>query len=402
MSNFVAVTWKKAVLVGLMTGAFVGSGYSTPSEDEGQHIMHPPHHLFGKSHPTLKSMMLAYPSGFTPSKMAAAYNFDEVYSISQGEGQTIAIVTAYHYANLEADLSVFNSTFNLPSCSTSDGCLNIVFADGTQPPASTAWAYETVLDVEWAHAMAPKAKIMLVEASTASVDNMSNAVSVAVKNGATVVSMSWGGSEWYYEKNYDKFYNVPNVSFIAAAGDRGNLTNYPASSPYVLGIGGTTLATDPITNNYLGEVGWSLGGGGISRYEPIPDYQANFPIPNNSVGRRGTPDVAYDADALTGVAVFTTLSNSSGAWYMVGGTSIGAPQWSALIAIAQSVRGKPIANLPKLIYAVAKANPNVFQDVTAGINGRCGITCMASKGYDYVGGLGTPNVPALVQALATS
>jgi subtilase family serine protease len=159
---------------------------------------------------------------------------------------------------------------------------------------------------------------------------------------------------------------------------------------------------------YGGEVAWSSSGGGQAGFEPEPAYQAAFPIPNDLVLARGNPDVAYNADPNTGFAVFTTVSfQGFNGWIQVGGTSAGAPQWSALIAIAKSMGWSPAAltGTNAAIYGAAaksKSYGQNYHDVTAGSNGTCGTLCTATTGYDYVTGIGSPQAQNLVNALVNA
>ncbi|MES2354113.1 MAG: S53 family peptidase [Pseudomonadota bacterium] len=340
------------------------------------------------------------PTGLTPARVRRAYGFDQI--ANQGEGQVIGIVNAYDHPNIEADLAVFNSTFGLAACTTANGCFQKIYAAGNRPPTDAGWALEIALDVQWAHAVAPKAKILLVEASSSSLSNLMKAVDVAVRNGATAVSMSFGGLEFSGETNHDYHFNVAGVTFVAASGDSGNGVEYPAASQYVIGVGGTTLNADAY-GNYVSESAWSGSGGGLSAYEPEPAGQTAWPLPY--ANKRGSPDVAYDANPSTGFPVYNsvTYQNRSG-WFQLGGTSAGAPQWAGIIAIANSSRvaaGKSrlTATYNKL-YSVAKNSYGTsYHDVTTGTNGTCASLCKAMGGYDYVTGLGSPQVNNLIPAL---
>jgi subtilase family serine protease len=195
------------------------------------------------------------------------------------------------------------------------------------------------------------------------------------------------------------------VTFVAVSGDSGSGVLYPATSPDVVAVGGTTLKVDP-DGNYLEETAWSGSGGGLSSFEPEPLYQAKFKIPNNPLHWRGTPDVAYNGDPKTGFAVYTSIPfQGLKGWLQIGGTSAGVPQWAALIASANSARvqaGKvPLTGSNAELYIAATRNYKAnYHDITTGTNGSCGAVCTAAPGYDYVTGLGTPRASALVKALA--
>jgi subtilase family serine protease len=341
------------------------------------------------------------PSGLSPSQVATAYGFNNF--ASQGSGQTIALVDAFDSPTIENDLNIFSSTFGLPACTTANGCFSIVYAGGTKPQPNGDWEGETSLDVEWAHALAPKEKIMLVEATDDSMDSLMQAVQVAVQKGANVISMSWGGPEDANETGNDTVFNNPNVTFTASSGDSGYGVSYPAASPYVLSVGGTTLSVDG-SGNYQGEVAWSGSGGGLSAYETEPAYQSQYQIPNNPNNMRGVPDVSYNADPNSGFSVYDSTPDSGGnsGWQVVGGTSAAAPQWAAFIADVNS-SGSALNGVSNLLYGAATANYSTdFNDVTTGSNGSCGVLCNASTGYDYVTGLGTPQVVSLAADLSNN
>jgi subtilase family serine protease len=272
-------------------------------------------------------------------------------------------------------------------------------------PNYESWALEVAIDVEWAHAIAPQAKIILVEADNGTLDGLLAAVDAARKNGADVVSMSWGAPEMATDAgDEDGHFVGDNITFFAAAGDNGHSTFYPAASKYVMGVGATTLKLDK-NGNYMSEKGFVGGGGGISQFTPEPPYQIAYGIPNNPSLMRGIPDVAYDGDPQTGVAVYnSTPYLGSVGWLQIGGTSIGPPQWSGLVAIANSLRAPEKPNLTGsdgVLYdaALDKNKDATFNDVSKGFNGSCGKVCHAKPGYDYVTGLGTPEADLLILAL---
>jgi subtilase family serine protease len=343
------------------------------------------------------------PSGMSPSATRHAYGFDQI--TNQGTGQVIGIVDAYDDPNIESDLGVFNTTFNLPTCTSSNGCFKKVYAQGSKPNTNSGWSLEISLDVEWAHAIAPQAKIVLVEAASNSFTNLMQAVDVAVQNGASAVSMSFGGGEFSSEASFDTHFAVNGVTFTASSGDSGNGVEYPAASPDVVGVGGTTLTTGT-GGSYISETAWSGSGGGQSTMESEPSYQASYPIPNDPSGWRGVPDAAYDANPNTGFGVYDSVRyQGQSGWFQVGGTSAGAPQWAALFAIANSMRaaaGKGALSSTNIaVYSVATANLNSnFHDITSGTNGTCGALCTAVTGYDYVTGLGSPQANYIIPALA--
>ena len=210
--------------------------------------------------------------GYTPAQIGHGYGFDQI--AGQGEGQTIAIVDAFDHPNIEQDLALFSSTFDLPDCTKRNGCFHKVYATGSKPDTNSIWAFEISLDVEWAHAIAPKANILLVEAASDQLSDLLAAVDVALASHLQprTVSMSWGLPEPLTEVTHDSHFVGKNVTFFASAGDSGHGVSYPAASPYVMGVGGTTLQLDK-DGNYQSEKAWADSGGGISSLEIEPVYQ---------------------------------------------------------------------------------------------------------------------------------
>ncbi len=322
--------------------------------------------------------------GYTPAQIRAAYGFDQVMFGSvkgDGAGQTIAIVDAYNDPNILSDLAKFDQQFGL-AAPPSFKVVNQT--GGTKLPQNDrGWASEIALDVEWAHAIAPGANILLVEASSAYSSDLDAALDYARKaTGVVVVSNSWGGSEYRQESSEDVHFTTPaghaGVTFTVAAGDDGAGAEYPSSSPDVLSVGGTSLRLTS-TGAYSSESVWAHGGGGASRYEGTPSYQNGL-----SLTSRGTPDVSYNANPNTGVAVYD--SYGSGGWAEFGGTSAGAPQWAALIAIADQGRALAtkgsLSNAQAALYSLSRSD---FHDVASGSNG-----ISAKSGYDLASGLGSP------------
>src|SRR5713101_5826939 len=344
--------------------------------------------------------------GLTPSQIRHFYGFDSLACESAntcGSGQTVAIVDAFNDPNIQSDLNTFDTQFALPTCTTSNGCFTIATPQGA-PRTDRGWALEISLDVEWAHAIAPGAKILLVEAATNSFANLFGAVDYASAR-AHQVSMSWGGSEFSSEASNDFHFQVTGVTFFASSGDSGHGLIYPSASPLVVSVGGTTLNIDRF-GNLVSETAWSGSGGGISAFENEPSYQTNYPIPSTG-GLRGNPDVSYDADPASGVAVFDSLGDQGFKnWIQVGGTSAGSPQWAALAAIANAGRTSPLSSTSTTtptnvaLYSIAKTGYSTnYRDITSGTNGSCGTICTAGTNYDFVTGLGSPLANALVPSL---
>jgi hypothetical protein len=359
------------------------------------------HDLAGSTTPAQS----AGPVGMTPSQLRHAYAMDEVSFGSvagNGAGQTIAIVDAYDDPDIVGDFNTFCQTF---FAGQTQPTLTVVGQTGTSSLPGTdpagpgnSWAVEISLDVEWAHVMAPMANILLVEANSDNDSDLYTAVSTAEKtSGVSVVSMSWGGGEVSGESSNDSYFTTSGVTFVASAGDTGGEVEYPAVSPNVLAVGGTTLNVDS-SGNYLSESGWSDGGGGVSAYESQPSYQKG--VVTQSSTKRAVPDVAADADPNTGAAIIDSWDfGTSTPWIQVGGTSLAAPLWAGLIAVVDQGRALsglstldgPSQTLPRL-YALPATD---FHDITTGNNGYA-----AGVGYDLVTGRGTPIANLLVPDLA--
>lgn len=359
--------------------------------DNDNPTVYPPHIV----KPTLPSLA---PSGLTPAQVSAAYGFNFVPY--QGAGQIIGIIDAYDNPNVESDLAVFNSAFNLPACTTANGCFTKVYATGTQPAANATWALETSLDVQWAHAIAPQAKILLVEAADSQFSSMFTAMQVAINQGAKTLSLSWGAPEFSSQTTgFDptlRTFVLAGATMFAASGDNGYGVMYPAASTYVIAVGGTTLSLDS-SGNYASESAWSGSGGGLSAYEPETTPQLNYPLPSDPNRKRGVPDVSYHANPNNGYSVYDT---GSGGWVVVGGTSAAAPQWAAFLAIAKSGTHKKLTSVYNALYTASKLNNILFfNDISSGTNGSCGYYCTARSGYDYITGLGSPQAYFLVNQI---
>jgi subtilase family serine protease len=332
-------------------------------------------------------------SGYSPAQIRHAYGFDQLAGI--GAGQTIAIVDAYDAPKIQPDLDVFSSQFGLPSTTSGQFSFTVAYTSGAKPAADASWEQETSLDVEWAHAIAPNANILLVEAASASVPDMFSAVDYAAAH-ASVVSMSWGFTEGSGEVPFDSHFMVPGVTFLASSGDAGGRVLYPSASPYVVSVGGTSLKLDA-GNNRKTETVWSAGGGGVSGFESLPKYQSTYGL---TYLRRATPDVAYNADPNTGVAVYDSVSyRGMSGWLVAGGTSAGAPQWAALVALADAGRTTPLSSTdltssPVYAAATEPVYAGNYFDVTSGSNGYA-----AGSGYDLATGLGSPKANNLVPYL---
>ncbi|MDH2442778.1 S53 family peptidase [Amnibacterium sp. CER49] len=323
-----------------------------------------------------KPMATTGPTGLAPATIKSVYGFPT--SSTAGSGQTIAIVNAYDDPTAEADLQTFSTQFGLPGCTSASGCFTKLNQSGkatTYPASDPTWALETSLDLQWAHAVAPAAKLVLVEATSSSLGNLTTAVRTAATK-AGFVSNSWGAPETSTESSLDTAFQGRGISYFVAAGDSGLPAQYPSASPYVVSVGGTTLHFDT-TGAFSSETGWSSSGGGCSLYESAPAAQSAFAqyAAVGCAGKRATPDVSLDADPASGVAVYdsTPYSGTTG-WFTVGGTSAATPMWAARSAIA----GTQVT--PATVYGSSLT----FRDITSGNNGAA-----AGAGYDLNTGRGS-------------
>lgn len=351
-------------------------------------------------------------SGYTPAQITAAYGLNAIRFTTpggatvagDGTGQTIAIIDLYHDPGIQASLDAFDAQYGLPSLT-----LSVNNLAGNQ--INDAWASEETLDVEWAHAIAPGARILVEEVAPGTNDqeqfnNMLAAVRAAAGTpGVSVVSMSWGYNEFSGESTYDSAFTAAGVTFIASAGDYGQVT-WPSASPDVLAVGGTSL-TLTASGAYSSEVGWAYTGGGMSANESAPSYQATV----NPGSARSTPDVAFEANPQTGVSVcYVPPEDPSGPgqWSEVGGTSLGAPAWAGLIAIVN--QGRELAGLSNLtgatqtlpaLYALPATD---FYKVPLTPPGGDSATNTAinTSSYNTQAGLGTPAGSPLVTALVAA
>jgi subtilase family serine protease len=374
------------------------------------------------------------PVGLTPAEVRHAYGFDAIPALagdynSAGAGQAIAIVMAGHDPNIASDLGVFSQQFGLPAVVTSGPDANFVqlnekgSASGPWAGVNASWAGEISLDVEWAHAIAPGAKIVLVEANSASVSDLLAAIDTAAKQpGVSAVSMSWGLLQGRGMGNYEQHFTAPSghtpITFVAATLDNGlsfpNGLYWPSVSPSVLAVGGTSLTLADTDGDgipdYAGETGWGPSTGGVSTWFAQPAYQKG--VVTQTTQYRAVPDVSYHADnTVAGFAVYDTVAlNGQAGWFNAYGDSAGAPQWAALVAIANQQRAEtgllPLDGATQVLpglYALAAQDyasdtSTYFHDVVS--DGASTGKYSAGSRYDLVTGLGTPKADALVAALA--
>ena len=316
------------------------------------------------------------PSGYGPADLRSAYGVTS----SGTSAYTIAIVDAYGYPNAESDLATYRSQFGLAPCTTANGCFKKVNQNGvagSYPRTDTGWDQEQALDLDMASAMCPNCKIILVQAASSSLSNLGTAVNTAAKLGANAISNSYGGGETG-TTSYESAWNHPGLAVTVSSGDNGYGVEFPASSPHVTAVGGTSLTRAANARGW-NEVVWNGAGSGCSAVYAKPTWQTD-----SLCARRTVADVSAVADPNTGVAVYGPSSRTVSSWMVFGGTSVAAP----LVAGVYGANGgtanygsNPYSNLAGLF------------DVTSGSNGSCGGTylCTGTTGYDGPTGLGTPN-----------
>lgn len=368
----------------LLSMGFLAAQASLASQGT-EPVAKPPHHVHHFSG--------SGPSGYSVTQIKHAYEVDKVSAT--GSGQTIAIVNAFGNPKVQNDLNVFSAQFGIPTTK-----IQVYYPGGKPKRIDATWALETSLDTQWAHAIAPGAKLILVVAKTATYTDLFKAIDYAVALGATQVSMSWGSVEWSGETDYDFHFNTPKAAFFASSGDGGAGVSWPAASPFVTSVGGTSLYLDSSGNRTQPETAWSGSGGGESVYEIQPTFQNQA----QSTGHRTVPDVSYDADPSTGFPVYDSYGYQGlVGWIQIGGTSAGSPQWAALDAIANSQRSSLLGSLNSALYYLA--NPTnlstYFDDISSGCNGSPSPTTCAQSGYDLVTGLGTPLALPLINSLGS-
>jgi hypothetical protein len=329
------------------------------------------------------------PQGYGPADLQAAYNLNP----KAGLGRIVAVVDAGDLPYAESALATYRSTFGLPPCTTANGCFLKVNQDGDPahlPTPQVGWDLEIMLDLDMVSAACPNCAIVLVEADDSGVDNLATAAATGASY-AEVVSNSYSATEDASETGLDGSYSVPGVIYTASSGDVGFGPQYPAASPSVVAVGGTSLTRDSSTRGWHEEA-WDGGGSGCSGFEPKPAWQSD-----SGCTKRTEVDISAVSDPNTGVAVygpFPSCSPHSACWGVAGGTSAAAP----LIAGAYMVAaGTPVNRAGQLAYA----RSSMFNDITDGQNGPCGTyLCMAGAGYDGPTGLGTPNDPRGLRSVA--
>ena len=318
------------------------------------------------------------PAGYAPCDLQSAYSLFSASASVPPTPPTVAIVDAYDDSTAAADLATYRTQFGLPPCGT--GCFTKVNQSGgaAAPANNTSWAQEISLDLDMVSATCPYCHILLVEANSNSYGDLFAAENTAYSMGATAISNSWGGGEFSGETNYDLYFNHPGVAITVSAGDKGYGVEYPAASPYVTAVGGTSLVR---SGTGWAETVWSGAGSGCSAYEPQPTWQANLGLAG--CANRIVGDVAAVADPNTGVAVYDT--DGAAGWLIFGGTSVAAP----VIASVYAMAGNPVTS-----GSYPYSHTSGLTDVTSGTNSSTGCSvaylCTGRVGYDGPTGMGTP------------
>jgi subtilase family serine protease len=345
-------------------------------------------------------------SGLSPAQITTAYGMNDVtFSTANGSvvkgdgsGETIALIEAYHDPTLASDLNVFDQAYGLPTPSlTVDNLAGGLTNDG--------WGLEESLDVEWSHAVAPGANLLVVEASSQTLPALIAAVNIARDTpGVVSVSMSWGFSEFARETQYNGTFTTPSghqgITFLAASGDSGAAggPEWPSVAPTVVGVGGTSLYIDSF-GQYEFEDAWIGSSGGYSRFEPEPNYQRSV----QKTGRRSSPDVSFDGDPNSGVSVYQTSHlTGQGAWYTVGGTSLGTPVWAAIFAIVDQGRAidgeGSLDGATQALPTLYTLSANDFNAVARLVRAKASATATANTET----GRGSPDGPYLIPGLVNS
>ncbi|HVV18978.1 MAG TPA: peptidase S8 [Pseudonocardiaceae bacterium] len=344
----------------------------------------------------LAPLVMSGPTGYGAPDLQSAY---KVGGLTSG-GRTVAIVDAFDDPTAEADLGVYRKQYALPACTTANGCFKKVNGNGQTSPLPTAdagWAEEESLDLDMVSSICPDCHILLVEAAGADSASLDAAEDSAAAAGAASISNSWGGSEDSTITSDDPHFNHPGVAITASSGDSGYGVSWPASSPYVTAVGGTSLSKASNSRGWT-ETAWSGAGSGCSAYEAKPGWQHD-----SGCAKRTVADVSAVADPNTGVAVYDTYNTcgtssfcdilielglvaGADGWVQVGGTSASSPIIASVYALAGNSGSVSYGSYPY-------SHTSALFDVTSGSNGSCGgsYLCTAGTGYDGPTGLGTPN-----------
>jgi len=344
---------------------------------------------------------LSLPGGLTPANLHEAYGLPTETAASAS--QTIGIVDAYDDPTAESDLAFYSSTFGLPACTSANGCFKKINEQGKtspKPKSNGEWASEISLDVQMAHALCQNCKIVLVEANSAGYADLGAAVNAAAAAGATEISNSYGGAEGSGYSTLNHYYEHSGVVVLVSSGDCGYYNqacsgtaaaNFPAASPSVVAVGGTSLSH---SGGSWSSTAWSDGGSGCSKQFTAALWQSaasNFSSAGCGSGR-SVADVSAVGDPYTGVDVYDTTPTGSGSstgWGVWGGTSASAPIVAAEFALGGGAHGVSVPATTLYSHLGESAD---FYDVTSGSNGSCGgaTACKAASGLDGPTGVGSP------------
>jgi subtilase family serine protease len=352
--------------------------------------------LLTTGHHRLVPQIMAGPTGFGPPDLQSAY---QVAGLKSG-GRTVAIVDAFDDPNAEADLGVYRHQYGLPACTTANGCFKKVNGNGQASPLPTAdagWAEEESLDLDMVSATCPDCHILLVEGAGADNASLETAEDTAAASGASAISNSFGEAETGITAADDAHFNHPGRAITVSSGDSGFGVEWPASSPFVTAVGGTSLSKASNARGWT-ETAWSSAGSGCSASETKPMWQTD-----SGCTKRTVADVSAVADPNTGVAVYDTyntcgsssfcdllielgLVTGADGWVQVGGTSASSPIIASVYTLAGNTGSIQYGSFPY-------GHTSALNDVTSGSNGSCGgsYLCTAGPGYDGPTGLGTPN-----------
>jgi subtilase family serine protease len=344
-------------------------------------------------------------SGYTPAQLRSAYNLTATGSASE----TVAIVDAYNDPNAASDLAAYRSAYGLPACTAASGCFKQESETGSTsslPSTDYGWAEEESLDLDMVSAICPGCHILLVEAASATEADLDTAENTAAAtSGVVAISNSWGGTESSSETGDDAAFNHHGIAITASSGDSGYGVIWPAASPYVTAVGGTSLSKASNSRGWSESV-WSTSstegtGSGCSAYETQPSWQTSLGL--SGCAKRIVADVSAVADPATGVAVYDTanscgssswcdllislgLATGADGWVQVGGTSAASPIIASVYALA--------GNTAQISYGSYPYSHTLsLNDVTSGSTSTCSpaYLCTAEPGYDGPTGLGTPN-----------
>jgi subtilase family serine protease len=452
MRTKVRAPWRVFMFLALAAAGIAALAATTGTASASRHAMHPAtvnlYRSAGTPMPGMRGSVVftcQTPKNafcYGPEQMRAAYGVEPLLSAGyDGSGRTIAIIDAYGSPTIQSDLALFDSIWGLPAADFQR--VAPFGVDATTPANAAGWSGETSLDVEWAHAIAPGAKILLVVAKSNDDSDILDATQwVLDHNAGDVVSQSYGEAEQCMDstqlsRQHDLFQQMTaqGVTLFASSGDQGagiptcdtsardeyfKATSTPASDPYVTSVGGTSLHAQGISGAYQSESTWNesallgdavAGGGGVSVVYSTPDYQQGV----NHGAFRTVPDVSYNAGIFTGVIAVWT--QPTGQFWLFGGTSAGSPQWAALAAIADQLAGQRLGLINPTLYAAGTGGnaSTFFHDVADGSDNSVpnfltsdgspdgSITGFAAvPGYDLATGLGTPIADHLVPWLGSN